>query len=202
MESLHCVRNKVNPAVPQSFLRRRLCKNPSLSRVTGGKPNPLNPHCQGDFLCHLPIVRGLVTQFPPDKGGQGGLGMTNIEFLHSLFHRNDGGCGFGFFTGFPLSRLCKKPLLGCVTGGKPNPLNPHCQGDFLCHLPIVRGLVTQFPPDKGGQGGLGMTNIEFLHSLFHRNDGGCGFGFFTGFPLSRLCKKPLLVALLAENPTP
>ena len=31
-----------------------------------------------------PLSGGLVTQFPPDKGGQGGLGMTNIGFLHSL----------------------------------------------------------------------------------------------------------------------
>ena len=36
-----------------------------------------------------PLSGGLVTQFPPDKGDLGGLGMTNIGFLHSLFRRND-----------------------------------------------------------------------------------------------------------------
>ena len=47
------------------------------------------------ILCYLwatqppksPLSGGLVTQFPPDKGGKGGLGKTNTEFLHRLSSR-------------------------------------------------------------------------------------------------------------------
>ena len=35
-----------------------------------------------------PLSGGLSTQFPPDKGDLGGLGKTNIGFLHSLESRN------------------------------------------------------------------------------------------------------------------
>ena len=100
-----------------------------------------------------PLSGGLVTQFPPDKGGQGGLGMTNIGFLHSLFRRKDGRLGFVCLTGFLLPRLCKKSSLG-YAGGQPNPLNPPCQGDLSLNSPLIRGA---------------RTNIRFLHSLLSRD---------------------------------
>ena len=66
-----CARNQYS-----SFLRKRLCKKPSLGRA-GGKPNPLNPPYQGDFPLNSPLIRGAR-----------GLGKTNIGFLHSLESRN------------------------------------------------------------------------------------------------------------------
>ena len=40
-----------------SFLRKRLCKKPSLG-CAGGKPNPLNPPYQGDLSLNSPLTRG------------------------------------------------------------------------------------------------------------------------------------------------
>ena len=37
-----------------------------------------------------------------------------------------------------LKRLCKKPSIG-MPCGKPNPLNPPYQGDFLLNSPLIRG---------------------------------------------------------------
>ena len=48
----------------------RLCEKPSRGRVTCGKPNPLNPPYQGGLSLNSPLTRG-----------QGGVGMTNIEFF-------------------------------------------------------------------------------------------------------------------------
>ena len=124
------------------FLLPRLCKKSSLG-YAGGQPNPLNPPCQGDLSLNSPLIRG----------GQGGLGMTNIGFLHSLFRRKDGRLGFVCLTGFLLPRLCKKSSLG-YAGGQPNPLNPPCQGDLSLNSPLIRGA---------------RTNIRFLHSLLSRD---------------------------------
>ena len=35
-------------------------------------------------------------------------------------------------------RLCKKPSIG-MSCGKPNPLNPPCQGDLSLNSPLIRG---------------------------------------------------------------
>ena len=76
-------------------------------------------------------------------------------------------CRFVYFTGFPLSRLCKNSTLGRVTCGKPFrvwlfywiPAFETVQ-ETLVRLrwwktqppksPLSGGLSTQFPPDKGG----------------------------------------------------
>ena len=126
--SLHSPIASRNPVLP-SFLRKRLCKKPSPSRVTCGKPLRVwlfywdscfrrNDECW--VFCTVSFA-----------------GMTNIGLLHSLFRRNDE-C---WFFAQPLkshfrksARLCRKPSL-CRTGGKPNPLNPPYQGDFLDSIP-------------------------------------------------------------------
>ena len=76
-----------------------------------------------------PLSGELVTQFPPDKGGQGGLGMTNIGFSHS---RTSGLLACEWQSEAGLQRLWKtQPPKSPLSGG----------------------LVTQFLPDKGGKGG-------------------------------------------------
>ena len=53
-----------------------------------------------------------------------------------------------WFIGYRSSETVQKTSLG-YAGGKPNPLNPPYQGDFPLNSPLIRGLSTQFPPDKG-----------------------------------------------------
>ena len=36
-------------------------------------------------------------------------------------------------------KLCKKPSIG-MPCGKPNPLNPPCQGDLSLNSPLIRGV--------------------------------------------------------------
>ena len=91
-----------------SFLRKRLCKKPSPSRVTCGKP-----------------LRVWLFFWVPAFAG-----TTNVRFLHSLESRKptrrhscegdcaknprqavlhvENPCRLGYFSGFLLSRLCKK----------------------------------------------------------------------------------------------
>ena len=55
-----------------------------------------------------PLSGGLSTQFPPDKGARG-LGMTNIEFLHSLnstIHITETKGQPKFLTKFVMRELC------------------------------------------------------------------------------------------------
>ena len=94
-----------------------------------------------------------------------GFGQCKNPSLRHALHAGNP-CGFSYFTGFLLSRLCKKPSIGRVTcgkplrvwlfywvpafetvqktslgyaGGKPNPLNPPYQGDFPLNSPLIRG---------------------------------------------------------------
>ena len=79
-----------------------------------GKPNPLNPPCQGDLSLNSSLIRGAR-----------GLGMTNIGFLHS---RTSG------------LLVCEWNRKGDFRDcGKPNPLNPSCQGDLSLNSPLIRG---------------------------------------------------------------
>ena len=91
-------------------------------------PNPLNPPYQGGFPLNSPLIRGA-------------RGVKNDERWVSCTVSKVG-----------LQRLCKKPSIGRVTCGKPNPKSP-----------FIRGIFYSIP-DKGARG-LGTTNVRFLHSL-------------------------------------
>ena len=90
---------------------------------------PKNLYLRPLHLCPVGIIQTMI--------GSGTL-ETVQESLdrHALHAENP--CGFGYFTGFPLSRLCKNPSLG-MPCGKPNPLNPPCQGDLSLNSPLIRG---------------------------------------------------------------
>ena len=117
--------------------------------------------------------------------------MTNIKFLHSLFHRNDGTVRVWIFYWIPAFKTVQETLARLRYWRKTQPPKSPLSGGLSMYLPIVRGLVTQFPPDKGGQGGLGMTNIEFLHSLFHRNDGAVRVWIFYWIPAFKTVQETL-----------
>ena len=91
-----------------------------------GKPNPLNPPCQGDLSLNSPL-----------SGGLGGLGTTNIGFLQSLGSRNDG-CWFLHSLIRDCARNLDRHALH-VEHPTLNPLNPPYQGDFLLNSPLIRG---------------------------------------------------------------
>ena len=65
----------------------------------------------------------------------GGTKKTVQETLarHALHVENP--CGFGYFTGFLLSRPCKKP-----TFVVPNPPSPPYQGGIEWKVPLIREI--------------------------------------------------------------
>ena len=92
-------------------------------------------------------------------------------------------CRVWLFCWVPAFETVQKTSLG-YAGGKPNPLNPPYQGDFPLNSPPYQGDFPLNSPLIRGARGVknderwvsytvsfaGTTNIEFLHSLFRRND--------------------------------
>ena len=82
-----------------------------------------------------PLSGGLSTQFPPDKGGQGGLGKTNID-------------------SYTVSKETVQETLARLRYMRNiQPPKSPLSGDLSLNSPLIRGLSAQFPPDKGGKGG-------------------------------------------------
>ena len=145
---------------------RDCARNPRSAWVTCGKPNPLNPPCQGDLSLNSPLIRGArgvrkdqywvfckvsketvqetlakpcymrKTQPPKSPLSRGDLSLNSPLIRGARGVRND---EYWFFAK-SRKRLCKKPSLGMGYMRKTQPPKS----------PLSGGLVTQFPPDKGG----------------------------------------------------